>query len=239
MAYPLPEVPSTHDFGATRRGHRGGRVRRNRRRHPAETAGLRRLRHPGARGRPRRHVVRQPLPRARGRRSHHDVLVLLRAEPELVTAVHPGTRDQAVRRRRRRQVRRPAAHPVQHQRRGRPLGRGRQRLAGRAGRRRDADRPLPAHRDGVPVAAEGARHPGHQQLRGQGHPHHRLGGRLRSHRASHRRHRHGRHRRAAHPRTGQDGRRPHRVPAHPDLGGAEDRPAVRRAGQAAVRASSR
>ena len=53
----------------------------------------------------------------------------------------------------------------------------------------------------------------------------------------HRGHRHRRHRRPADPRTGQDGRRPHRLPAHPDLGGAEDRPAVRRAGQAAVRPS--
>ena len=37
--------------------------------------------------------------------------------------------------------------------RGRPLGRGGQRLAGRAGRRRNADRALPDHRDGLPVPA--------------------------------------------------------------------------------------
>ena len=73
-----------------------------------------------------------------------------------------GRGDQAVRRRRRRQVRRAPAHAVQHHRRGRPLGRGRPGLAGRAGRRRDADRPVPDHRDRLPVPAEDARHPGHR-----------------------------------------------------------------------------
>ena len=51
-------------------------------------------------------------------------------------------------------------------------------------------------------------------------------------------HRHRRHRRPAHPRARQDGRRPDRLPAHPDLGGAQDRLAVLRAGQAAVRPSA-
>ena len=42
----------------------------------------------------------------------------------------PGTGDQAVRRRCGRQIRRAPPHAVQHHRRGRPLGRGRQGLAG-------------------------------------------------------------------------------------------------------------
>ena len=80
--------------------------------------------------------------------------------------------------------------------------------------------------------------PGIDRLRRQGHPHHRLGRRLRPGRAPDRHHRHRRHRRPAHPRAGQDGRRADRLSAHPDLGGAEDRPPVRRAGQAAVRPGS-
>ena len=111
-----------------------------------------------------------------------------------------------------------------------------ERLAGRAGRRRDADRALPDHRDRLPVPAEGARHPGHRPS---------FAGKVIHTTAwdddyptrgpPGRGHRHRRHRRPAHPRTGQEGRRPHRLPAHPDLGGAQDRPAFRRAGQAAVR----
>ena len=54
--------------------------------------GYRRLRHPRPRGRPRRDVVRQPLPRPGGRRADHHLLVLLRAQPELVAAVHTGRR---------------------------------------------------------------------------------------------------------------------------------------------------
>ena len=77
--------------------------------------------------------------------------------------------------------------------------------------------------------------PGIDDFDGQGHPHHRVGGRLRPRRTPDRGHRHRRHRRAADPRARQAGRRPHRLPAHPDLGGAQDRPALRRAGQAAVR----
>ena len=69
-------------------------------------------------------------------------------------------------------------HAVQHHRRGRPLGRGGQGLARRAGRRRDADRALPDHRHRLSVPAEDARHPRHHRLRGQGHPHHGLGRQL-------------------------------------------------------------
>ena len=42
----VPEVPSGHDYGAIRRGHRGGRFRGDRRSHPAQADGLRQLRHP-------------------------------------------------------------------------------------------------------------------------------------------------------------------------------------------------
>ena len=54
-----------------------------------------------------------------------DVLVLVRAQPALVAAVRAGRRTQALRRPRRRQVRRAPAHAVQHPRRRRTLGRGR------------------------------------------------------------------------------------------------------------------
>ncbi len=61
-------------------------------------------------------------------------------------------------------------------------------------------------------------------------------GRLRPRRETDRGHRHRRHRGATHPRSfGQVGGGAHRVPAHPDLGGAQDRPALRTAGQETVR----
>ena len=50
-----------------------------------------------------------------------------------------------------------------------------ERLAGHGGRWRNAVRAVPHHRDGLSVPAEGARHPWRDRLRGQGHPHHRLG----------------------------------------------------------------
>ena len=64
-----------------------------------------------------------------------------------------GTEIKAVRRRRRRQVRRAPPHPVQHDGRGRQVGRGRRRVAGRAGRRRDAHRAISDHRHRLPVPA--------------------------------------------------------------------------------------
>ena len=113
-----------------------------------------------------------------------------------------------------------------------------QRLAGRAGRRRDADHPLPDHRDRASCPSR--RCPtSRASTTFEGKVIHTTewDDDYRRRRAADRRHRHRRHRRAAHPRARQEGRRPHRLPAHPDLGGAEDRPALRRAGQAAVRAS--
>ncbi len=158
-------------------------------------------------------------PRPGRGRAHDDVFVLLRAQPELVAPVHPpGPGDQAVRRRRRRQVRRPQVHALQHHRRGCALGRGRQPLADRPGRRRHDDGPLSHHRDGIPVPARGARHPGHRRLRRQGRPHHPVGGRLRSRGPSHRGDRHRRHRGAADPRTRQAGRRPRGLSTHPRSG---------------------
>ena len=87
-----------------------------------------------------------------------------------------GRGDQAVRRRRRGQVRRAQAHAVQHHRRGRPLGRGRQASGGS----RVADGETLTAR--YLITATGFLSqpkvpdiPGVDGLRGQGHPHHRLG----------------------------------------------------------------
>ena len=65
----------------------------------------------------------------------------VRAEPELVAAVLHRRGDQAVRRRRRRQVRRAPPHALQHNGRGSSLGRGRQAMARHARRRRDRSTP--------------------------------------------------------------------------------------------------
>ncbi len=184
---PVPGVLgilSCHEFGALRGPHRRGRLRRYRRGNPAQAPGYRRLRHPRPGGRPRRNLACQPLPGSGRRCPHHHVLVLLRAEPELVAVVHPGAGDQAVRRGRGRQVRRAPAHAVQHRRRKRPLGRRDPPLAGGAVRWRRAVGALPDHRHRVPVPAENTRHSGDHDVRGQGHPHHRVGGRLRSDAAS-------------------------------------------------------
>ena len=148
--------------------------------------GYRELRHPRPRGRPRRNLARQPLPRPGRRRPHHHLLLLLRAEPELVAAVLHRRGDQAVRRRRRRQVRRAPPHAVQHHRRGRPLGRGRQDCgASRWPTATTLTARVPDHRDRIPVAAAAC--PTSRASTGfarQGHPHHRLGRRLRPRRVS-------------------------------------------------------
>ncbi len=100
------------------------------------------------------------------------------------------------------------------------------------------DGPVPDHRHRVPVPAARARHPGHHRVRRPDRPHHRLGRLLRSDRGADRHHRHRRDRGAADPRAGEQGRRSDGLPAHPDLGGAQDRLPLLRARQAPVRPGS-
>ena len=85
----------------------------------------------------------------------------------------PG-RAQGVRRARRRQVRPAPAHPF------RGHGDGARwdddaAVGGRPRRRRDGPRPLPAHRDRLPVPAAHARHPRHRRLRGRHRAHRAVG----------------------------------------------------------------
>ncbi len=211
---------------AVRRGRRRRRFRGNRCRDPAQAAGFRQFRHPRPRGRPRRHLARQPLPGPGGRRAHHH------ATPTGSSRIRTG---RGCSRPARRSSGTPTTSPTSTTSvatcGSTPTSKAHSwdeeakvwRVALAGGE--TLTHALPDHRDRLPVAAAHARHPGHHRLRRQGHPHHRLGRQLRPRRPPDRDHRHRRHRGAADPRAGQEGRRPHRLPAHPDLGGAEVRPA--------------
>ncbi len=75
-------------------------------------------------------------------------------------------------------------------------------LAGRAGRRRDADDAYLITATGFLSQPNTPDIPGITEIRGQGHPHHRLGRHLRPRGQAGCHHRHRRHRGPAHPRTG-------------------------------------
>ena len=99
------------------------RFRRARRGDPADQGRPRRLPRHRARQRGRRHLARQHLPGRRLRRALAPVLVLLRAQPELVALVLPAARDPGLPARRRGQVRRRRQAPVRHRGHPRPVGR--------------------------------------------------------------------------------------------------------------------
>ena len=143
------------------------------------------LRDPRARGRPGRHLARQPLPRAGRRRPHHHLLLLLRAEPELVAAVHSGHR---------RSSSTPTTSPTSTTCAATcgstPPSRARAgtrtpsvwRVALAGGETLTARYLITA--TGFLSQPKMPDIPGIDELRGQGHPHHRLGRRLRPRRTA-------------------------------------------------------
>ena len=156
----LLPVPSKHGRASVRRNHRRGRIRWNRGGDPASSGWVSTISCFSARGRPGRNVVRQPLPGlAVDVPTTSYSLLLFEPNPNWSRLFSTGT-EIKVRRRRRRQVRRAPPHPVQHNGRGRQVGRGRQHVAGRAGRRRDAHRAISDHRHRLPVPAADPGDPG-------------------------------------------------------------------------------
>ncbi len=218
-----PAARAAGTAGRSRGDHRRGGLRRDGGGHRVRQARDRRHRDPGARRRSRRHLARQSLPGPGRRHRLGDLLVLIRTQPELVATVRAGRRAQGVRRARRRRLRPARPHGVRGRGGASRMGRRRRSLDGPHRIRRRSHGAVPGDRDRLPLAAAHPGLPRHGLLRGRGHPHHRLAGRLRLRGQAGRRHRDRGDRGPVDPRDRPHRKGTHRVPAHADLGGAEDR----------------
>ena len=157
-------------------GERHGRSPRRRHRsrlgrplygRPAEEGRRRGFRDPREGQRRRRHLVPQPLPGRGVRRAVAPLLLLLRAQPDVVAPLRRAGRDPRLPEPHRRQIRPAPPHPPRDRSRRRDLARRRQPLGDPHEGRRDAalegrnQRPRDVQQPGV------ARHPGYRGLRGR------------------------------------------------------------------------
>ncbi len=220
---------SPPDSGASRdpppHRHRRLRLLRAGHGHPPQAGGRARLRGARARRRPRRHLARQHLPRLPLRRAVASLLVLVRAQPELVQHLLRPARDLGVPARLQRPLRRHPAHPLRARAARCRLGRGRAAVAARdlAGR---ADRRDPDRRPGAAVRPERPGAAGHRALPRHELPLRPVGPRPRARRRARRG---DRHRRLGDPVRARDpaaGRQAARLPAHRALGDAAPQPAA-------------
>ena len=166
------------------------------------------------------------------------LLVLVRAEPELVQHLLAAGGDPRLPEGLRRALRRAAARPLRHRARERRVGRRRGPLADRDLDRAD-DRELPGRRAGPAVRAGAARGAGARGLRGHRLPLGAVGPRPRPDRRAGGR---GRHRRVGdpvRPRDPAEGRQAARLPAHRAVGRPASQPAAQALGARRSTGSSR